>query len=75
MSSCRPGLKKPEYMTPSTALSTFLIKLLAMVEDPNYQHLISWSPGGRSFIVHDAVSLAKQVLPKYGLYWPCIDYA
>jgi hypothetical protein len=35
-----------------------------MVEDSKYQHYISWSASGRSFIVFDPVAFAKDVLPK-----------
>ena len=36
-----------------------------MVEDPAWQHLISWNYNGTSFIVADAIDFARDVLPKY----------
>jgi hypothetical protein len=46
---------------PATGVSTFLQKLLAMVEDHSCDHLISWTPEGTSFKVHDPVQFAKEV--------------
>eukprot|EP00123_Amoebidium_parasiticum_P012784 comp21574_c0_seq1/m.30145 comp21574_c0_seq1/g.30145 ORF comp21574_c0_seq1/g.30145 comp21574_c0_seq1/m.30145 type:complete len:392 (-) comp21574_c0_seq1:192-1367(-) len=54
-----------DYNNPTTGVSTFLQKLLAMVEDHTCDHLISWSPDGNSFRVHDPVTFAKEVLPKF----------
>eukprot|EP00124_Ichthyophonus_hoferi_P005455 Ihof_evm2s795 gene=Ihof_evmTU2s795 len=54
-----------DYTNPTTGVSTFLQKLLAMVEDRSCDHLISWSPNGYSFRVHDPVTFAKEVLPKF----------
>uniref|UniRef100_A0A6J0UHE2 Heat shock factor protein 1 isoform X1 n=2 Tax=Pogona vitticeps TaxID=103695 RepID=A0A6J0UHE2_9SAUR len=43
----------------------FLTKLWTLVEDPETDPLICWSPGGTSFHVFDQGQFAKEVLPKY----------
>ncbi|KAG1144356.1 hypothetical protein G6F37_011803 [Rhizopus arrhizus] len=46
-------------------LNTFVHKLYNMVIDPYYQHLISWSYSGSSFIVCNLMEFSKDVLPKH----------
>ncbi|XP_041105083.1 heat shock factor protein 1 isoform X1 [Polyodon spathula] len=43
----------------------FLTKLWTLVEDPDTDPLICWSPSGNSFHVFDQGHFAKEVLPKY----------
>lgn len=43
----------------------FLTKLWTLVEDPETDPLICWSPSGTSFHVFDQGRFAKEVLPKY----------
>ncbi|XP_034275914.1 heat shock factor protein 1 isoform X1 [Pantherophis guttatus] len=43
----------------------FLTKLWTLVEDPDTDALICWSPTGNSFHVFDQGQFAKEVLPKY----------
>ncbi|KAG9472866.1 heat shock factor protein 1 isoform X2 [Eleutherodactylus coqui] len=43
----------------------FLAKLWTLVEDPETDPLICWSPEGNSFHVFDQGRFAKEVLPKY----------
>nr|AYN74469.1 heat shock factor 1 [Acipenser oxyrinchus oxyrinchus] len=43
----------------------FLTKLWTLVEDPDTDPLICWSPSGNSFHVYDQGHFAKEVLPKY----------
>ncbi|CAN0268695.1 unnamed protein product, partial [Lampetra fluviatilis] len=43
----------------------FLSKLWTLVEDPDTNELICWSPNGLSFHVFDQGHFAKEVLPKY----------
>ncbi|XP_015273988.1 PREDICTED: heat shock factor protein 1 [Gekko japonicus] len=43
----------------------FLTKLWTLVEDPETDPLICWSPSGSSFHVFDQGQFAKEVLPKY----------
>ncbi|XP_054023464.1 heat shock factor protein 1 isoform X2 [Dryobates pubescens] len=43
----------------------FLAKLWTLVEDPDTDSLICWSPSGSSFHVFDQGQFAKEVLPKY----------
>ncbi|KAJ1925888.1 hypothetical protein IWQ60_004261 [Tieghemiomyces parasiticus] len=45
--------------------NTFVHKLHDMVNDPTWQHLITWSPQGTSFIVCDINRLAQDVLSKH----------
>ncbi|XP_055012876.1 heat shock factor protein 1 isoform X1 [Boleophthalmus pectinirostris] len=43
----------------------FLTKLWTLVEDPQTDALIRWSPGGSSFHVFDQGRFSKEVLPKF----------
>ncbi|KAL2080058.1 hypothetical protein ACEWY4_023851 [Coilia grayii] len=43
----------------------FLTKLWTLVEDPETDPLICWSPSGTSFHVFDQGRFSKEVLPKY----------
>ncbi|XP_041759667.1 heat shock factor protein 1 isoform X1 [Coregonus clupeaformis] len=43
----------------------FLTKLWTLVEDPETDPLICWSPNGNSFHVFDQGQFSKEVLPKY----------
>lgn len=43
----------------------FLTKLWTLVEDPDTDSLICWSPSGSSFHVFDQGQFSKEVLPKY----------
>uniref|UniRef100_A0A4W5N2U0 Heat shock transcription factor 1 n=1 Tax=Hucho hucho TaxID=62062 RepID=A0A4W5N2U0_9TELE len=43
----------------------FLTKLWTLVEDPDTDPLICWSPNGNSFHVFDQCRFSKEVLPKY----------
>ncbi|KAG7458237.1 hypothetical protein MATL_G00236040 [Megalops atlanticus] len=43
----------------------FLTKLWTLVEDPDTDDLICWSPNGNSFHVFDQGRFSKEVLPKY----------
>ncbi|KAG1444933.1 hypothetical protein G6F56_010100 [Rhizopus delemar] len=45
--------------------NTFVHKLYNMVIDTHYQHLISWSYPGSSFIVCNLLEFSKDVLPKH----------
>jgi len=48
-------------------LFQFVHKLYSMVVDPNYQHLISWTASGSSFVVANVLEFSREVLPKRGL--------
>uniref|UniRef100_A0A8C7VIT6 Heat shock transcription factor 1a n=1 Tax=Oncorhynchus mykiss TaxID=8022 RepID=A0A8C7VIT6_ONCMY len=43
----------------------FLMKLWTLIEDPDTDPLICWSPNGNSFHVFDQGQFSKDVLPKY----------
>ncbi|XP_037284348.1 heat shock factor protein isoform X2 [Rhipicephalus microplus] len=43
----------------------FLIKLWKLVEDEKCNDVISWSSTGRSFIIHNQIQFAKDLLPMY----------
>lgn len=55
------SLDSMDGVAAAAGVSTFLQKLLAMVEDYTCDHLISWAPEGTSFRVHDPVTFAKEV--------------
>uniref|UniRef100_A0A8B9SZL0 HSF-type DNA-binding domain-containing protein n=1 Tax=Anas platyrhynchos TaxID=8839 RepID=A0A8B9SZL0_ANAPL len=50
---------------PGSNVPAFLTKLWTLVEDPDTDPLICWSPSGNSFHVFDQGQFAKEVLPKY----------
>uniref|UniRef100_A0A3P8WLU5 Heat shock transcription factor 1 n=1 Tax=Cynoglossus semilaevis TaxID=244447 RepID=A0A3P8WLU5_CYNSE len=52
-------------MLPSGNVPAFLTKLWTLVEDPDTDPLICWSPSGTSFHVFDQGQFSKEVLPKY----------
>uniref|UniRef100_A0AAR2L7H4 HSF-type DNA-binding domain-containing protein n=1 Tax=Pygocentrus nattereri TaxID=42514 RepID=A0AAR2L7H4_PYGNA len=54
-----PGRKR------SSNVPAFLTKLWTLVEDPETDPLICWSPHGNSFHVFDQGRFSKEVLPKY----------
>ncbi|XP_073049770.1 heat stress transcription factor A-7a-like [Primulina eburnea] len=43
----------------------FLKKTFDMVDDPNTNHIVSWSRGGQSFVVWDPHSFSTSVVPNY----------
>lgn len=43
----------------------FVRKLYAMLEEPEYQQVVRWTPKGDSFVVVDASEFTKLVLPKH----------
>ncbi len=43
----------------------FLAKLWQMVNDPRTDDIISWSPDGRSFLIHNQSAFAQTQLPYY----------
>uniref|UniRef100_A0A8C9WEK9 Heat shock transcription factor 1 n=1 Tax=Scleropages formosus TaxID=113540 RepID=A0A8C9WEK9_SCLFO len=49
----------------ATNVPAFLTKLWTLVEDPDTDSLICWSPSGNSFHVFDQGRFSKEVLPKY----------
>ncbi|KAL1917624.1 uncharacterized protein VTP21DRAFT_4017 [Calcarisporiella thermophila] len=49
--------------TTSKPISSFVRKLINMVNDENFQHLISWSYSGSSFIVCNVQEFSRSVLP------------
>ncbi|SAM02348.1 hypothetical protein [Absidia glauca] len=49
----------------ATSANTFVHKLYNMVLDDQFQHLISWSYTGASFIVCNIMEFSRDVLPKH----------
>lgn len=45
--------------------SPFIRKTYEMVDDPNTNHIVSWSKGGISFVVWDPHSFSATILPLY----------
>ncbi|KAG8081600.1 hypothetical protein GUJ93_ZPchr0286g2795 [Zizania palustris] len=43
----------------------FLIKTYDMVEDASTDHVVSWGPGGASFVVWNPLDFSRDLLPKY----------
>jgi heat shock transcription factor 1 len=48
-----------------TAITAFLAKLWALVNDPSCDDLIAWDPSGGSFHVYDQSRFAREILPRY----------
>ncbi|PWZ16062.1 Heat stress transcription factor A-4d [Zea mays] len=49
----------------SSSPTPFLVKTYEMVEDPATIHVVSWGPGGASFVVWNPPDLSRDLLPKY----------
>lgn len=49
----------------SSGVAVFITKVWRIVEDPEYQHLISWSENGKTVLVHDYSQFSKDILPQY----------
>lgn len=47
------------------AITAFLAKLWALVNDPTCDDLIAWDPSGGSFHVYDQARFAREILPRY----------
>ncbi|XP_076800939.1 heat shock factor protein 1-like [Clavelina lepadiformis] len=61
-------LDKAPSITPAgygNTIPTFLLKLLNLLQEPEFHDSVSWNKDGTSFIVHDQANFAKNVLPKY----------
>ncbi|XP_053468593.1 heat shock factor protein 1 isoform X1 [Ictalurus furcatus] len=52
-------------LLPGNNVPAFLTKLWTLVDDPETDPLICWSPNGNSFHVFDQGRFSKEVLPKY----------
>ncbi|XP_063973351.1 heat shock factor protein 4-like isoform X2 [Diachasmimorpha longicaudata] len=48
-----------------TNVPAFLGKLWKLVEDPETDDLICWSPNGRSFFIRNSAQFARELLPHY----------
>lgn len=61
----------PGTMSPSSTairVQKLPAKLSAMLSNPEYQHIISWMPHGRSWKVHNPHAFVEEVIPKYFEY-------
>ncbi|XP_072943130.1 uncharacterized protein [Epargyreus clarus] len=47
------------------SVPAFLGKLWKLVNDPETNHLISWSPGGKTFVIKNQAEIARELLPLY----------
>ncbi|KAK2580615.1 hypothetical protein KPH14_007729 [Odynerus spinipes] len=48
-----------------TSVPAFLAKLWKLVEDPETDDLICWSPNGQSFFIRNQAQFARELLPHY----------
>ncbi|KAG7500849.1 heat shock factor protein 1 isoform X1 [Solea senegalensis] len=60
-----PGGGGGGAVLPAGSVPAFLTKLWTLVEDPDTDPLICWSPSGSSFHVFDQGRFSKEVLPKF----------
>lgn len=49
---------------PMPSTSDFVKKLYKMLEDPNFQSVVSWGPQGDCFVVKDMNEFTKSILPR-----------
>lgn len=65
--SGEPSMDVPQAMEglQGTNPPPFLTKTCDLVDDPNTNHIVSWSKGNNSFVVWDPEAFAAQLLPKY----------
>ncbi|TEB39384.1 hypothetical protein FA13DRAFT_1596213, partial [Coprinellus micaceus] len=49
---------------PMPSTSDFVKKLYKMLEDPNFQDVVSWGPQGDCFVVKDMNEFTKSILPR-----------
>ncbi|CAF4323112.1 unnamed protein product, partial [Rotaria magnacalcarata] len=61
LSDYYPSTNQP----PQTAITAFLAKLWALVNDRSCDDLIAWDPSGGSFHVFDQSRFAREILPRY----------
>ncbi|KAK4425627.1 Heat stress transcription factor A-6b [Sesamum alatum] len=59
------GAPQPMEGLHETGPPPFLSKTYDFVDDPNTNHIVSWSKGNNSFIVWDPQAFAKNLLPRY----------
>ncbi|KAL3817917.1 hypothetical protein ACJIZ3_003822 [Penstemon smallii] len=55
----------PAPMPAPNAPPPFLVKTYEMVDDPNTNNIVSWSPMNNSFVVWDSAEFGRSLLPKY----------
>ena len=44
---------------------SFPVKLYAILENANYESIISWAPHGRAFVVHDPNQFMSGIAPQF----------
>ncbi len=49
----------------SANVPAFLAKLWKLVDDPDTNSMISWSPEGTSFVIHNQAEFTQSLLPYY----------
>nr|NP_001071737.1 HSF protein [Ciona intestinalis]BAE06503.1 Ci-HSF [Ciona intestinalis] len=49
----------------TNTVPTFLLKLINLLQEPDYKEYVSWNEDGTAFTVHDQGNFAKHVLPVY----------
>ena len=59
------GLGEFTYQSTPNAVTAFLAKLCALVNDATCNDLITWDASGKSFHVYDQARFAREVLPRY----------
>ena len=59
------GGSQPQPQGASLSPAPFLIKTYEMVEDPATNRVVSWGPGGASFVVWNPPDFSRDLLPKY----------
>jgi len=56
---------RPVFAATGSAFQSFPQKLHAILSKPEYNHICSWLPHGRAWIVHNTKDFEQVVLPRY----------
>jgi len=56
---------RPVFAATGSGFQSFPQKLHAILSKPEYNHICSWLPHGRAWIVHNTKDFEQVVLPRY----------
>ncbi|CAH4031168.1 unnamed protein product [Pieris brassicae] len=62
---CFQVFKMRSVVEIGASVPAFLGKLWKLVNDSETNHLISWSPGGKTFVIKNQADFARELLPLY----------
>ncbi|KAL7531138.1 hypothetical protein ACHAXR_005238 [Thalassiosira sp. AJA248-18] len=59
------GASSSVHSTTKVRAKNFPEVLMEIVSNPDYAHMVSWLPHGKSFAIHDPCRFSAEILPKY----------